>query len=357
MRRIYAIAFLALFCLSLQAHAHTLQVLVVEVQDGKTLIVENTNRRFKVILKAADAPELDQPAGDVARQHLADLVLNKPVAVEITGMVNGSHVIARVFTTECDISLQMIRDGVAWYDRSYEKELSEAERRLYAESEQAARSEHRGIWEDPQPVSPWEWRQAKAEAAQQYRVPPMKTRAPALPPPAPAASNPPAASREDSKWKWPLLTPPGAPFALRIPGGGRQYSISVQLPQGQTVTANYYWTQHLKVGYIAMWASGPAHTQMISELFERTQNYLNQAAAARGLPCEFTRKSDANFNGYTGQRYVMQGCYFHGGMRLYYKVEGKILTIYMVGIQSEEPDDPTIDQFLESFVINEKAKD
>lgn len=354
MKRILAIALLAVFCLSSLVHAHTLQVRVVEIQDGKTIIVENTNRRFKVVLKGADAPELDQPAGDVARQHLADLILNKEVAIEFTGMVTGSYFIARVFSEERDISMQMIRDGVAWYDRSNEIEMTADERSLYAESEQAARSERRGIWQDPHPTSPWDWRQAKA--AQQNNVPAnswptMPTR------PATVIARKQAAVREeDSKWKWPIFSPAGAPFSLRIPGGGKEYSVAVQVPQGETINANFYWTRHLKIGYIAMWASGPAHSQAVSALFDRTLDYLNQSSAASGLPCKFTRQKDSNFNGYTGQRYIVQGCYFHGGILLYYKIEGKTLKTCMVGVLSEDPDDPAINQFLESFVINEGAK-
>lgn len=350
MRYTLAIALLAVICLPLSAHAHTLQVRVVEVQDGKTIIVENTKRRFKIVLKGADAPELDQPAGDVARQHLADLVLYKEVAVEATGLGADSLVIAKVFSAGVDISQQMIRDGVAWYDRSYQNEMSEVERRLYVESEQAARSERRGIWQDAQPTPPWEWRQAKARAAQPSSVP-IKSSWPAA---MPRVKKSPVSSPEDSKWKWPLFSPPGAPFSLRIPGGGHRHTIAVETPEGQTVTANYYWTQHLKIGYLTMWASGPASSHIVSALFERTQYYLNQAAAAHNLPCEFTRKKDANFNGYIGQRYEVQGCYFHGGIRLYYKVEGKTLTIYMVGVMGEDEGDPAINQFLESLVFQGK---
>jgi hypothetical protein len=240
--------------------------------------------------------------------------------------------------------------------------MSEGERRLYAETEEAARSEHRGVWQDPQPTAPWEWRRAKAEAAQHKSRPAVSSAVRGATPSAanttPAlAKKPVVASPEDSKWKWPMFSPPGAPFSLRIPGGGRRYSVAVEVPEGQTITANYYWTQHLKIGYIAAWASGPAHDQAVSALFERTQDILNQSAAAKGLLCEFTRKKDAVFNGYIGQRYAVQGCYYHGGMRLYYKVEGKTLTLYMVGVMSEDPDDPSIDQFLESFTISGKIED
>lgn len=348
MRRTLAIALLIVFCLSLPTHADTLQVLVVEVQDGKTIIVENTGRRIKVVLKGADAPEMDQPLGDVARQHLSNLILGKQVAVEFTGMAYGSHFVARVFSGDVDISLQMVRDGVAWYDKQYEKEMSEVDRRLYAESEQAARNEHRGIWQDPNPTSPWEWRRAKV--ASQNTVPQNTATVVSTA----TARKSPVVNREDSGW--PILSPEGAPFSVRMPGGGRQYSAAVKLPEGQTVNANIYWVSHLKIAYIAEWASVPAQPQAIPTLFDQMLEYLNRASAANGLPCEFNREKDTTFNGYIGRRYTVQGCYYHGGIRLYYKVEGKTLKSCMVGVLGEDPNDPSINEFLESFVIREGAK-
>jgi endonuclease YncB( thermonuclease family) len=347
MRRILSIALLALLCLSLRTHASTLQVRVVEIQDGKTIIVENTGRRMKVILKAADAPEMDQPVGSLARQHLSDLILGKQVAVELAGMDYGSrYFIARVFSGEVDISLQMIRDGVAWYDRQYEKEMSDVERQLYRESEEAARLERRGIWQDPRPVPPWEWRQQASKSAQKTSQP--------VTTPVSATKRATPIIREDAGW--PMFSPSGAPFSVRMPGGGKHFSSSVTLPEGQTISLNFYGVNHLKIGYIALWASGPAGDATLDTLFNQMQEILNQGSATRGLSCEFTRKKDVSFNGYIGRRYVVQGCYYHGGIRLYYKMEGKTLKACMVGVLGEDANDPSINQFLESFVINEGAK-
>jgi endonuclease YncB( thermonuclease family) len=343
MRRILVIAILAILCLSSQTDAKTLIVNVVEVQDGKTIIVENTGRRIKIILKGADAPELDQPMGDVARQHLSDLVLGKQVSVELTGMDYGSrYFIAKVFSGEVDISLQMIRDGAAWYDRQYEKEITDTGWNLYVESERAARTERRGIWQDSQPVPPWEWRQAKI--AQQ------KSQVAAT---APVVRKPVALVRENKAW--PMLSLSGAPFAVRMPGGGKQYSTEIRLPEGDKINANFYGVSHLKIGYVALWASGPKGDATLDALFDRMLDNLNRVSETRGLLCEFTRKKDTTFNGYIGRRYIVNGCYYHGGIRLYFKVEGKTLKACLVGVMGENPNDPSINEFLESFVINEGA--
>ena len=226
--------------------------------------------------------------------------------------------------------------------------MIEIDRRLYAESEQAARNEHRGIWQDPNPTPPWEWRRAKAapqKSAPQNSQPEVS---------APAARKPRVVSRDDSAW--PVLSPSGAPFSVRMPGGGQQYSAAIQLPEGETINANIYWVRHLKIAYIAEWASVPAKPEAIPTLFDKMLEYLNRASASSGLSCEFKREKDTIFNGYTGRRYTVEGCYYHGGIRLYYKIEGKTLKSCMVGVLGEDPNDPSINEFLASFAIREAAK-
>jgi hypothetical protein len=83
------------------------------------------------------------------------------VTVEYTHLAEG-FLEAKVFLNGIDIGSQMLRDGVAWYDRSSNYELSETDRDLYAQCEQAARNEKRGLWQDPSPVAPWEFRRIQA---------------------------------------------------------------------------------------------------------------------------------------------------------------------------------------------------
>jgi uncharacterized repeat protein (TIGR01451 family) len=59
----------------------------------------------------------------------------------------------------------MVRDGAAWYDKSKASRLSELERQRYADSEQAARNEHRGIWQESKPVAPWDFRRGLTPAS------------------------------------------------------------------------------------------------------------------------------------------------------------------------------------------------
>ena len=149
-----------LLLLASAAHAATLQAKVTEVQSGNTIIVSNINRPLKVRLKGIAPPEAGQPFSDAAREHLRSLVMDKAVFVEYSDFSDG-YLQAKVSLNQIDISSQMLRDGVAWYDRSSDYALNEADRRLYAQCEEAARTEKRGLWSDQQPISPWEFRRAR----------------------------------------------------------------------------------------------------------------------------------------------------------------------------------------------------
>ena len=142
------------------ANAIVLRGVVSEVRDGETIIITANKQKVTVILKGVDAPELKQDFGDMAQQHLAELVLNKTVEVEFTEL-RGGNLIGKVIYNNADIGLQVIRDGVAWYAAKSDHNLSEADRSIYLEAEQAARNERRGLWQDGTPMPPWEWRRAQ----------------------------------------------------------------------------------------------------------------------------------------------------------------------------------------------------
>jgi endonuclease YncB( thermonuclease family) len=142
------------------ARAATLQAKVTDVQSGNTIIVSNINRALKIRLKGIAPPEVGQPFSDMARDHLKALVMDKAVLVDYTNLSDG-YLQAKIIFNRVDIGAQMLRDGVAWYDRSIDYALNDADRNLYAQCEEAARTEKRGLWSDQHATPPWEFRRAK----------------------------------------------------------------------------------------------------------------------------------------------------------------------------------------------------
>jgi endonuclease YncB( thermonuclease family) len=51
-----------------------------------------------------------------------------------------------------------VRKGLCWWYRKYADEQSAVDRVLYEDAERQARRKRRGLWSDPNPVPPWEWR-------------------------------------------------------------------------------------------------------------------------------------------------------------------------------------------------------
>lgn len=144
---------------------------VTEVRDGRSIVINSNGRNLTVVLKGVDAPDLQQEFGDISRGHLASLILNQHVQVDFTEL-RTDHVIAKVILNQNDIGLQVIRDGAAWFDKANANNLHEADRAVYEEAQQAARTEQRGLWQDGSPMPPWEWRrmqELKRDVAVSYK--------------------------------------------------------------------------------------------------------------------------------------------------------------------------------------------
>jgi endonuclease YncB( thermonuclease family) len=56
------------------------------------------------------------------------------------------------------VNIEQIKAGVAWHFKRYEEEQPLADRLAYGQAESEALAARRGIWGEPQPVAPWEFR-------------------------------------------------------------------------------------------------------------------------------------------------------------------------------------------------------
>ena len=51
--------------------------------------------------------------------------------------------------------------GLTWWYRAYTKEQSAEDQGHYESAEDEARLRKRGLWQDAEPVPPWEWRKLR----------------------------------------------------------------------------------------------------------------------------------------------------------------------------------------------------
>lgn len=126
---------------------------VVRVLDGDTLeVLEGTTPR-RVRLHGVDCPERNQPYGSRARQFTAELAFGRTVTVVIRDRDRYGRLVGEVLLPDGrNLNRELVAAGYAWWYRRYSSDL-----RL-AVLEWMARWRKRGLWQDPHPVPPWEWR-------------------------------------------------------------------------------------------------------------------------------------------------------------------------------------------------------
>lgn len=136
---------------------------VVLISDGDTITValdpETTrNQKVKIRLFGIDAPEKKQDHYLEAKNKLQTMLRNQTVKVETYDTDQYGRVVGRVFLGDKAVDLSLISEGLAWVyprycQKSFCKELEQ--------EEEKARDQKIGLWQNPDPTPPWEWRRQK----------------------------------------------------------------------------------------------------------------------------------------------------------------------------------------------------
>jgi endonuclease YncB( thermonuclease family) len=157
------IVLLILLCIThIALQADTLTGRVVRVTDGDTIVVlDSGNAQHKIRLTGIDAPERKQAFGTKSKEHLSDSVAGKFVVVDYNKRDRYERILGKVLLNDEDMNLEQVRAGMAWHYKKYQKEQSPEDCALYSDAEIEAREARRGLWHDPAPVPPWEYRRRK----------------------------------------------------------------------------------------------------------------------------------------------------------------------------------------------------
>ena len=152
---------LALFY-ALTASAEELTGKVIRVSDGDTITVLGpANQQHKIRLMGIDAPEKGQAFGNKSRDSLASIVAGRNVAVEWHKRDRYGRLVGQVFADSHDVGIVQIERGMAWHYKAYAREQRPEDAQAYAGAEVESRAARRGLWADPRPVPPWEWRRTR----------------------------------------------------------------------------------------------------------------------------------------------------------------------------------------------------
>ena len=344
---------------------------VVEVKEGDSIAVFNLNRAVKVRLMGVDAPEPGQPFAEVARQHLKDLIIDKFVTVEYSGLATNGSVVGKVILDGADICAQMIRDGAAWFDVNNNSRLSAAERQVYTQSEMAARTEKRGIWQNGDAQAPWEFVRLQALRA----IPSLKNKTEApkrtvqpsskLTPEQILGPDYVRAGEQSSPQffaamapiarEWRQFEPPGQNFSVIVPDGGRK-SLDITFFQDKPINTYAYLVKERGTMYGVIWLAGPSSGEldevaipmMVGGILKNfTKSYENMGESYR---CDAKAPKKVAVTGYTAMEFDLVGCHRPGTIRIYTRVVNEE-RVFIMGITFVDEADPNVRRFFNSFKL------
>lgn len=166
---IYSIAFLVILLNSIVAfsqidnkhQSHSTTYKVIGIKDGDTIDLLMEGKKQTIRLEHIDCPEKKQPFGNKAKQRIADLCFGKNVTLSHPYKYDrNKRIIATVYLANgINVNQEMVRNGLAWHFKKYSNNQE------YASLEIAARKKHLGLWIDPQPMAPWDWRTARKHSS------------------------------------------------------------------------------------------------------------------------------------------------------------------------------------------------
>lgn len=362
--------------ISTSAGATDLSGKVIEVIDGNTISLKSLSHTIKVRLLAVAPPEKNQPYADVARKHLSDLILDKYVVVRYTAIGEQGYLVGRILLEQADVNAQMLRDGVAWYFQPDGSELAESDQQLYQECEKAARGEHRGLWQDPSPTPPWDFKKAQAVTvdANASTLPRPQLQAGAashteltsddlmsgfvsngkspgqpnvrrLAPTAPAGS-------------WVSYRPADQHFSILVPSDGVEFIKPIIDEGGNETNFHYVLSTRGQVLCQLTWAEGPANkytdAAVVTETMQRIFKDVNREMARKGVSVPVTSKElgSLRLGDYGGKEFSLRVGESLGVVRILSKQTASKRELLILLVMNKNADETSANQFLNSLKAN-----
>jgi len=143
---------------------------VVAIADGDTItILDSANTQHRIRLEGIDAPESHQAFGEQSRLSLSEMIFGKDVSVSYQKVDQYGRLVGKISLDGKDINLEQVKAGMAWHYKFYEDEQTPEDREVYAKAESEARAARRGLWQDPNPTEPYQFRQEEKRERQLSR--------------------------------------------------------------------------------------------------------------------------------------------------------------------------------------------
>jgi endonuclease YncB( thermonuclease family) len=154
-----------LLCLGACQAAEVITIKTALVQfvfDGDSFRALVDGQQHELRLWGIDAPERHQTYADQSKKALRELIQGQRISIDVVAIDDYERLVVRATKGNLQINRSMIEHGHAWWFKRYARHATD-----YAEAEQSARSNKRGLWQAPKPQAPWNWRAEQREQAEE----------------------------------------------------------------------------------------------------------------------------------------------------------------------------------------------
>ena len=126
--------------------------------DGDTLTSLRDREQARIRLYGIDCPERGQAFSKKAKQFTSDMVFGKVVEVHRMDTDRYGRAVALVSVDKQLLNEELVKAGLAWvYDFYCSEPICES----WKNFQLRAKFDKRGVWDDPNPIPPWEFRREK----------------------------------------------------------------------------------------------------------------------------------------------------------------------------------------------------
>lgn len=133
---------------------------VERVLDGDTVILRGTSQRIR--LANIDAPEMShgygrpgQPFAVQATKWMQHAAEGKEVTIHCPDEDRYGRRVCVLLLNGEDVNRELVRQGLAWANTANPRYLRD---KTVLDAQREARRERRGLWAQPDPTPPWNWR-------------------------------------------------------------------------------------------------------------------------------------------------------------------------------------------------------
>lgn len=132
---------------------------VIGVMDGDTIDILYNNKPLRIRLEHIDCPEIrkKQPFGAQAKKFTSENCFGQIVRIQHKNEIDrNKRLIGEVINAQgVNVNKELVKAGLAWHFIKYSSNQE------YAALEKRARVLKAGLWRDPNPTPPWNWRKPK----------------------------------------------------------------------------------------------------------------------------------------------------------------------------------------------------